>query len=62
MKKQSEEEVKTEAEKEELGRRIGELEEEMERVEELKRKIQKQEWSEEGRKLKEEVIKRMRSV
>ena len=32
LKKQSEEEVKTEAEKEELGRRIGELEEQMERV------------------------------
>ena len=32
LKKQSEEEAKTEAEKEELGRRIGELEEQMERV------------------------------
>ena len=39
-----------------------ELEEEMQRIEEVKRKIGEEEWSEEGKKMKEVVTEKMRGV
>ena len=39
-----------------------ELEEEMKRMEELKRKIGEEEWSEEGKKMREVVTEKMRGV
>ena len=39
LKKEAEEETKSEAEEKELGRRVGELEEDFKKVEEVKRKI-----------------------
>ena len=54
--------MKTEAEKEGLERRMRELEEDMKRMEELKRKIGEEEWSEEGKKMKEVVREKIRGV